>query len=141
MECDFCSIKERAIIRTEHALAFLSNRPLLEGHILICPKRHIQKIDEISEDETRDILSIIKNLKPALCKSFRATGFNFGWNENASAGQTISHLHIHMFPRTDQDIKKIGHDPRQDIYRPSAQRPLANTSSLEKTAELIRKHL
>ncbi|MDB4222075.1 HIT domain-containing protein [Amylibacter sp.] len=39
------------------------------------------------------------------------TGFNVGINSGKSSGQTIFHVHIHLIPRRDNDIK----DPRGGV--------------------------
>jgi len=103
MQCDFCILPEveRTILKTKHAFAFLSNRPLVTGHTVICQ----------------------------------------AWNENELAGQTVPHIHFHMIPRTLNDINRIGHDPRQDIYKPSAERPLADILELQRIVKLIEKNL
>ena len=41
-----------------------------------------------------------------LQKKFNPDGFNIGININESAGQTISHAHIHMIPRYKGDVKE-----------------------------------
>ena len=33
------------------------------------------------------------------------TGFNVGTNDGMDAGQSIFHLHIHLFPRRNGDIE------------------------------------
>jgi len=34
-----------------------------------------------------------------VCKSHAPAGYNIGINEGFAAGQTVSHLHLHLIPR------------------------------------------
>ena len=36
------------------------------------------------------------------------TGFNAGINAGRSAGQTIFHVHVHLIPRREGDVKEPG---------------------------------
>jgi diadenosine tetraphosphate (Ap4A) HIT family hydrolase len=38
-------------------------------------------------------------------KDSSITGFNIGINEGESAGQTVSHCHIHLMPRRKNDVE------------------------------------
>ena len=56
-ECIFCQIIQKqlpasVVYEDEQVMAFLSNRPVNEGHTLVVPKKHYANIYEISEDET-----------------------------------------------------------------------------------------
>jgi diadenosine tetraphosphate (Ap4A) HIT family hydrolase len=49
MICPFCenlNIKDREVIRNEYAWAFPTNIPIVPGHLLICPIRCVETIDE-----------------------------------------------------------------------------------------------
>ena len=56
-------IKNRLIVENEWAFAFPSKMPIVPGHTLICPKRHVSKIDDLTEDELHAILFLQKQLK------------------------------------------------------------------------------
>ena len=54
--CPFC--KNRIpLIQGEYCLSFFDEYPVSEGHTLVIPKRHINKMDELTSDEvTHSIL-------------------------------------------------------------------------------------
>jgi diadenosine tetraphosphate (Ap4A) HIT family hydrolase len=55
MNCPFCEITtektERVIRETESTFAVLSNPQLMSGHLLVIPKRHVEKLSELSKEE------------------------------------------------------------------------------------------
>lgn len=104
--CIFCNAeKNREIVaENELCLAFPDNYPVTEGHTLITPRRHITDYFEMSEAERTDANDLIRVRRLQLLESdARISGFNIGVNCGPSAGQTISHCHIHLIPRRQGD--------------------------------------
>lgn len=63
--CIFCKIIQKEapanlIYEDEWVVAFLSNRPVNEGHTLVVPKKHYVNIYGISEDEAAYLFKIAK---------------------------------------------------------------------------------
>ena len=133
-------IKSRLIVANELAFAFPSKMPIVPGHTLICPKRHVSKIDDLTTDELQAILYLQKELKRAMIKAFSAEGFNYAWNEGKIAGQNVNHLHLHMLPRKQSDSGIFEYEPRKFLYRPG-ERPDSDEEELVEVAELIKENL
>jgi diadenosine tetraphosphate (Ap4A) HIT family hydrolase len=85
--------------------------PVSPGHSLILPRRHVQSFFDIDAEERRGLLDLLDQAKKLLDNEFGPAGYNIGINDGASAGQTISHLHIHLIPRYISDCP----DPRGGI--------------------------
>ncbi|OGF90549.1 hypothetical protein A3I27_02705 [Candidatus Giovannonibacteria bacterium RIFCSPLOWO2_02_FULL_43_11b] len=112
--------------------------PIVTGHVLVCPTRHVEKIDQLSNGELKAIKDLIVKLKKGLASSLLAEGFNIAWNEGKMAGQAIDHLHIHVVPRKTGDSGIHEYDPRKFLYRPgsrieSPERELKEVAALIKT--------
>ncbi len=133
-------IKSRLIVENDLAFAFPTNIPIVPGHTLICPKRHVAKMDDLTDDEIHAILLLQRKLKEAMIKAFAAEGFNYALNEGKVAGQGINHLHLHMLPRKKDDSGIFEYDPRKFLYRPG-KRPESPEKELSEVAELIKNNL
>lgn len=123
MGCPFCSdmeIQERILFSTEYSFAFLTQTPIVPGHTLISPKRHIATLDELSGAEWKDMWDMFSQVKQALAKTFQSEGFNFALNEGTCAGQTVPHIHFHILPRKQGDTGIIEYEPRKFLYRPGS---------------------
>jgi histidine triad (HIT) family protein len=143
MKCLFCNnenIRSRFIFRDDLVMAFPTNIPITPGHTLVCPVRHIEKADQLSDDEVRAIGSFIVRLKDGLRKIFGAEGFNIAWNEGLAAGQAVDHLHIHIVPRKTGDTGIYEYEPRKFLYRPGS-RNESPEQELREVAELIKKNI
>ena len=144
MDCPFCQnnqIAKRIIIEDNYAFAFLSNIPIVIGHALICPKRHVKYYEEMSEQEKNSLEKIRMNLKKALKKTFNAEGFNYAWNEEKIGGQSVPHFHLHLLPRKQGDQGIYEYEPRKFLYR-SGDRPNSTPDQeLEEIAKLIHQNI
>jgi len=101
----------RIIAETEHTFAIRDGYPISEGHTLLIPKRHIASFFDATDAECLALLHLLESEKQRLDKELSPNGFNMGINDGAAAGQTISHLHIHLIPRYVGDVD----DPRGGI--------------------------
>ncbi|MCS7180938.1 MAG: histidine triad nucleotide-binding protein [bacterium] len=100
MNCIFCKIinkeiKSDIIYESEELICIRDINPQAPVHILIIPKKHIEKLYEI-EDE----LLLGKMLKIA-CEiakkeGIKETGFRIVINTNKNAGQSVEHVHFHL---------------------------------------------
>ncbi|BAA30098.1 HIT family protein [Pyrococcus horikoshii] len=106
MKCPFCNpIKENILYEDDTIRILLDNYPANPGHLLIVPRRHVTKLEELSEGEKASLLRGIEIAIEALKKTLNPDGFNVGINIGKAAGQTVEHLHIHVIPRFNNDCK------------------------------------
>lgn len=123
MNCVYCElpeIKQRGSIQNNLAWAFPTNIPVVPGHMLICPIRHVTKYEELTSEEKIAIENLREKLVPALTKLFEAEGFNYAWNDGKVAGQSVPHFHLHMLPRKTGDTGITDYEPRKFLYRPGS---------------------
>lgn len=130
-------IKARTIAESETAWAFLTNIPITPGHSLVSPKRVVETVEELTEEELLDIFKLVALVKNALRKTFGAKGFNHAWNEGAEFGQSVPHFHLHIVPRTPGDEGISEYEPRKFLYRPGS-REKSPEEELKSVAATIR---
>ena len=143
MNCPFCNPKNvsvRIIYKDNLVMAFPTNIPIIPGHILICPVRHVSKIDQLSNEELIAIKDLMIRLKSSLIISLNVEGFNVAWNEGIAAGQAVEHLHLHIVPRKTGDTGIYEYEPRKFLYRPGSRNESPDQELLE-IAELIQGNL
>ena len=106
-DCIFCNPNSQSelILESATAYAIFDKFPVSNGHTLIIPKNHCANYFELSFKEQSACWFMINKTKEILQKKFNPDGFNIGININESAGQTISHAHIHLIPRYKGDVK------------------------------------
>ena len=71
----------------------------LVGSYVVIPKSLVSTPFELSEQEWIDTKHMIDTIKQHLDNELNPDGYNLGWNVGRVAGQTVSHVHLHIIPR------------------------------------------
>lgn len=104
--CPFCNPDSDTELLLESATAFamFDKFPVNKGHILIIPKTHCSNYFSLTFKEQSACWFMLNHAKKILIERFNPDGFNVGINIEEAAGQTISHVHIHLIPRYSGDV-------------------------------------
>ncbi len=108
MDCIFCKIvageiPSLKIYEDEQVLSFLDIGPLAEGHLLVIPKVHYERLDEMKAEDIQAVASVLPRLAKALTEATGAQGYNLLQNTGECAGQVVPHVHFHLIPRMPND--------------------------------------
>lgn len=88
------------ILRGQTAYLVLNRYPYNVGHLLALPYRAVADLEDLLEEERRELFDLIIKAKQILAKALKPDGFNIGMNLGSSAGAGIpGHLHAHIVPR------------------------------------------
>jgi ATP adenylyltransferase len=92
------------VLRTPLSVAVLNRFPYNNGHLLIAPRAHKGRLDDLGADELLDTLETLRRLMRALEGLMHPDGFNVGLNLGRAAGAGLpGHLHWHVVPRWHGD--------------------------------------
>ena len=92
------------ICRTGSTISVLNRFPYNNGHLLVAPKRHRGRLDELTTAEKIELVEEIDRWVGILERKMRPDGFNIGLNLGRSAGAGLpGHLHWHIVPRWNGD--------------------------------------
>ncbi|TKX26531.1 Bis(5'-nucleosyl)-tetraphosphatase [Elsinoe australis] len=94
--------------RTPHSFALVNLRPLLPGHILVCPHRPEPHLSSLTPAEISDLFLTVQTLQRTLKRVYNATAFNVAVQDGVAAGQSVPHVHCHVIPRRDGDMDDRG---------------------------------
>ncbi|TKY47294.1 Bis(5'-adenosyl)-triphosphatase protein [Spatholobus suberectus] len=75
-------------------------------HVLICPKREVKRFVDLTADETSDLWLTAQKVGRQLESYHKASSLTFAIQDGPQAGQTVSHVHIHVVPRRSGDFEK-----------------------------------
>lgn len=116
-DCIFCKILSKNIpsnivFENENVLAFLDNKPISKGHVLVMPKKHFETLSTTPDELVQELILVTKKVADAAVTSLEADGYNVGINNGPASGQVIMHTHFHIIPRYKDDGLK--HWPNKD---------------------------
>lgn len=81
-------------------------RPVLPGHVLICPRREVKRFADLTADEISDLWLTAQKVGSRLECHHKASSVTFTIQDGPQAGQTVPHVHIHILPRKVGDFEK-----------------------------------
>lgn len=144
--CPFCdrNIKGISFAGNENFLAIYNIAPILPGHSLIVPKKHIISLFELNEKELRQFMVLGQRAARILSEAFQVDSFNWSIQERPPAGQTVPHLHMHVIPRSKGDLPEPGDWYPQlekkfySAHIDSGERPKLNREEMEHIANHLR---
>lgn len=103
--------EKELITETTDVFAIYDKYPVNPGHALIIPKRVVANYYDLTEKEQQACWNVANQVKSILQHQYNPDGYNIGVNVGEAAGQTISHVHIHVIPRYQHDME----DPRGGV--------------------------
>ncbi|GAB4475960.1 MAG: HIT domain-containing protein [Anaerolineae bacterium] len=106
-ECLFCrkaaaqdDAAEHVLHRAQHCYVTLNLYPYNNGHLLVVPYQHTDRLEALSPEAAAEMMAITRQALVVLGRAYRPDGFNIGINQGAAAGAGIAaHLHQHVVPR------------------------------------------
>lgn len=114
--CVFCQIRDRKIaahIVLDEALtlAFLDQRPVFPGHVLVIPRVHYPTLAELPAELIGPVFEAGRRVAAAVQSAMGADGSFLGLNDMVS--QSVPHVHLHVVPRRRKDGLRGFFWPRQ----------------------------
>ena len=102
-DCIFCRIASKdinsdTVWEDEHCVAFRDLNPQAPAHILVVPRKHVGNLAEASPEDQAllgHLLLVCQRL--AREEGVEKSGYRVVVNSNADAGQSVEHLHFHVF--------------------------------------------
>jgi ATP adenylyltransferase len=86
--------------RGPRCAALLNAYPYTNGHLLVLPLRAVSELDELDDEETLELWSVVRDAVAALREAYGCDGVNVGMNLGRAAGAGVpDHLHVHVLPR------------------------------------------
>lgn len=82
------------------SFVILNIYPYNAGHVMVAPSKHTGDIEELSEEESLNLIKEIQTAVIATKKAYQPKGINIGMNLGRAAGAGLEeHLHFHIVPR------------------------------------------
>lgn len=143
-------VTNQVFLRTPHSFALVNLKPLLPGHVLVCPLVPHKRLTDLSPAEVTDLFSTVQVVQRMLGRYYFHPGttttttrpkqrenekeegeggveedkvmletggsFNIAVQDGPEAGQTVSHVHVHVIPRIRNVSAKDTETPSDALY-------------------------
>jgi diadenosine tetraphosphate (Ap4A) HIT family hydrolase len=107
-DCLFCSIEndlnQKVIFSNKYCMFLQKPQEVLIGSGIIVPKEHRKTLFDLSKDEWIATFELLQEVKIYIDNKYKPQGYNIGWNVGSVGGQEISHVHLHIIPRYEDEL-------------------------------------
>lgn len=99
--CLFCriisgEIPSRKVYEDDAVYAFYDINPQAPVHVLIIPKRHIARIENLQDSDVDVIGCLMVAAKKVADLLGLVNGYRIVFNNGADGGQEVEHIHLHL---------------------------------------------
>ncbi len=107
-ECIFCKIingelPSFKVYEDEKVFAFEDINPISQGHTLIIPKRHVENLWEIPEEDLAAVHFASKKIIRAIKDALNPVGVACLQLNGRGVNQVVMHYHLHLIPRASDE--------------------------------------
>ena len=96
-------IPSHKVYEDEQTYAFLDINPLSDGHVLVVPKKQVDKIYDLDDDTYQALFATVKKVAKRINE---VLGVRAGL---VVEGLEVPHAHVHVVPMYDGDVLKLHH--------------------------------
>ncbi|XP_006862186.1 PREDICTED: bis(5'-adenosyl)-triphosphatase-like [Chrysochloris asiatica] len=93
-------------LKTELSFALVNRKPVVPGHVLVCPLRPVERFRDLRPDEVADLFQATQRVGTVVEQHFQGTSLTFSMQDGPEAGQTVKHVHVHVLPRKTGDFSR-----------------------------------
>ncbi len=137
--CAFCDpnvIETHTFYEDALVRGFCSYKPIQPGHCLVTVKRHIERFEDVTDEELVAMGKLIKKINAAIQKINGPSAYLLMQKNGKDVGQTVPHVHIHYIPRNETDSQKA---PTWGLLWPFVIDPFKKPLPREKHMEWVEK--
>jgi histidine triad (HIT) family protein len=134
MHCLFCDILDgkkdgHFLYEDDSHVAFLDKYPIDVGHSLVLPRKHHEKITDMTPEDVGTVFALVPKIAKAILDATNADAFSIGQNNGRAAKQIVPHVHVHIIPR---------YNHKGTVW---TKRQISNDNDLSELAKKIRSFL
>ncbi|KAH8167243.1 hypothetical protein CIB48_g1000 [Xylaria polymorpha] len=134
-------VTTQVFMTTSLSFALVNLKPLLPGHVLVCPHAVHKRLTDLSAAELTDLFTTVQRVQRMLARYYfsqsqardpkqtetevegtsappapEAGAFNIAIQDGAESGQTVPHVHVHVIPRIRDSTAKDSQTEGDAIY-------------------------
>ncbi|KAJ7078506.1 diadenosine hydrolase [Mycena epipterygia] len=92
-------VTRQAFFRSSLSYAIVNLKPIVPGHVLVLPTRHVSRLADLSVPELTSLMSAVQQVGSVIERAYGADGLTVACQDGKAAGQTVPHVHFHILPR------------------------------------------
>jgi histidine triad (HIT) family protein len=99
-------IPSHKIYEDADTFAFMDVMPQVDGHCLVIPKKGSRNLLDTDPTVLAKVMAVVQKVAAAAIEAMDADGCQIRQYNEAAAGQTVFHLHVHVLPLKEGETVK-----------------------------------
>ncbi|KAJ6461018.1 diadenosine hydrolase [Mycena sanguinolenta] len=92
-------VTRQAFYRSSLSYAIVNLKPIVPGHVLVLPTRHVPRLADLSEPELASLMCSVQKVGSVIERVYGADALTVACQDGKAAGQSVPHVHFHLLPR------------------------------------------
>ncbi|KAM4650783.1 bis(5'-adenosyl)-triphosphatase [Discoglossus pictus] len=93
-------------LKSELSFALVNRKPVVPGHVLVCPLRPTKRFKDLKPEEVADLFKMVQRVASVVESHFSGSSLTISVQDGPEAGQTVQHVHVHILPRRAGDFDR-----------------------------------
>jgi len=107
----FAIPRTQIFYETANVFAIVNLKPVVRGHVLVCPKRVVPKFTDLTSEEIAELWTSVAVVQRVVERACDTSSSTLAIQDGPLAGQSVPHVHVHVLPRTRGDFAR-----NDDVY-------------------------
>ncbi|XP_051874233.1 bis(5'-adenosyl)-triphosphatase isoform X2 [Pristis pectinata] len=95
-------------LQTELSFALVNRKPVVPGHVLVCPVRVVERFRDLQPEEITDLFQTSQKVAKVVEQHFKGTSLTIAIQDGPEAGQTVK------LQKHDQKMSEDSHQWRTE---------------------------
>ena len=118
-------------------MGLYTHRPVVPAHFLVIPKRHVERLEELTQEELLQVHNALNKIHLLSQSVFSTSPYFIHQKNGKEVGQSVSHLHFHYIGKKTGDysiVKFVYNMIRSQFEAPLLQEELEKVTYELKTS-------
>ena len=105
--CDKTVINRQKFYEDRLVMVMCTHKPILSSHFLIIPKRHVERLELLTQQELTHVHQAIEKVRQASQSIFGTSPYLIHQKNGREVGQSVPHVHFHFIGKRPGDNSKV----------------------------------
>lgn len=127
--CPFCTqkvIDQQTAYETDRLIVLVDYRPLVKGHLIVIPKRHVVKAHELTSEEWSELSIVIPKIVQVFETYIGTNQYTILEKNGPLAFQDVPHVHFHLLPANGKKWVEVFNMGRKKLTSAELQEEVAS---------------
>ncbi|GLB44860.1 putative HIT domain containing protein [Lyophyllum shimeji] len=92
-------VTRQAFYRSSLTYAIVNLKPIVPGHVLVCPTRPVPRLADLNDSELSSLMLSVRRVGAVIERAYGADSLTIACQDGKAAGQSVPHVHFHLLPR------------------------------------------